>query len=165
MSMGKGAWQRTPYAETDAKDTDRQIYALLDKYQIRERQWTEHTGAHGRPAVTLTFITSGKTYRVSIESLDVNGVPPDRLIRQAKRVLYWTLKPTLENAIVFAADDAAEGRNAGLERLLLPFLVDNEGMTVYDRIQPHLKQVKAQALITAGRQMAALPAPEDRHPR
>jgi hypothetical protein len=151
VSMGKGAWERTPYAKSDAKDPDKGIMNLLDKYNITDRQWTQHKGPNGRPACTLAFIVGGKTYRIMVETLDVTGVDKDQLIKQVKRVIFWTLKPLIENAIVFGP--------AGLQRLLLPFIVDNQGVTVYERLQPHLNDVKAQELISVGHQLA-LPAPE-----
>lgn len=153
MSMGQGDWERTPYAKSDAKDPDRGLMQLLDKYQIVERQWTEHTGLTGRPACTLAFVINGKTYRITVETLDVTGVEKLQLVKQVKRVIFWTLKPLIENAVVFGP--------SGLERLLLPFIVDNQGVTVYERMQPHLDLVKAQALVNVARQLA-LPGPEQR---
>lgn len=154
MSMGQGDWQRTPYSRSDAKDPERAMMMLLDKYAITERQWTEHKGESGRPACTLAFVTGGKTYRITVETLDVRDVDKSQLIKQVKRVIYWTLKPLLENAIVFGP--------AGMQRLLLPFIVDNSGATVYERIEPHLNDVNAQALISVGQRLA-LPEPKASH--
>lgn len=151
MSMGRGAWERTPYAKTDAKNPDSAVNKLLDKYLIRQRQWTEDIGPNGRLRLTLQFIGDGKTYRIGLEVLDVTGVDEDQLARQIKRVIFWTLKPLLENAVVFG--------NKGREKLLLPFLVDNTGHTVYDQIAPHLTNINARSLLEVGRKLA-LPAPE-----
>lgn len=156
MRLSRRDWEKTPYAQSEAKDPDRALSMLLEKYKVTERQWTEHKGAHDRPACALSFILGGKTYRITVETLDTYNVDREPLIRQVKRVIFWTLKPLMENAIVFGDD---EGGNEGMQRLLLPFLVDNTGHTVYERILPHLKDVNAQALIGAARQMA-LPAPE-----
>lgn len=151
MRMQRREWEATPYAKTDAKDTDLAISKLLDKYKISERQWTEHKGQNGRPAFSLCFIVGGKTYRITVESLDVVGIEPDQLKKQIKRVIYWTLKPLIENSIVFGGED-------GMQKLLLPFMVDDTGATVYEQMRPHLANVSAKALISVARRMA-LPAP------
>lgn len=150
--MQRSDWDKTPYARSDARDPDSAIASLLDKYQIGERQWTEHNGIGGLPACSLCFVLKGKTYRITVGVLDCREVDIAQRKKQVKRVIFWTLKPLLENAVVFGPD--------GMRKLLLPFMVDGSGATVYDRIQPMIENVTAKALINYGKQMA-LPAPED----
>lgn len=146
-------WKSTPYAGSDAKHSDAAITNLLNKYQIDERQWTEHKGEHGRPAITLAFTAKGKTYRVTIETLDAPTIEVSKRVLQVKRTMFWTLKPLLESAYIFGPDD-----DDGMERLLLPFLVDNTGTTTFERLKPYLSEVTSRALIECGSKMA-LPAP------
>lgn len=147
-------WRDTPYAGSDAKQPDAAITRLLDSYQIDERQWTEHRGPNSRPAMTLSFTTKGKTYRITVETLNAPQVEREKLVMQVKRAIYWTLKSLLESANIFGPED-----NEGLERLLLPFLVDNTGMTTFDQLKPFLKDITPRSLIEAGQRMA-LPAPK-----
>lgn len=149
--MTRNDWLKTPYAATDAKNPQADVTRLLDRYRIVNRQWTEHPGPNGRPAVTLRFELRSKTYRMTIETLAVERAEPAELAKQAMRVIYWTLKPVLENLLVFMPP----------ERALLPYLETPEGPTVYDGLVPHLPKLTANDLL--GFAAKALPAPTDAH--
>ena len=146
----RGEWLKTPYAGSDAKDPERAVMDLLEGYGVQQRQWTDHKGPNGRVAVTLRFQLNEKVYRISIETLDVARAEPRELRKQALRVIYWTLKPLLENALLFGGPD----------RLLLPFMEDDTGRTVYEQLQPYLSEQKFQAKHLLGyATRPALPAP------
>ena len=141
--------KQTPYSGSDAKDPERAISELLMGFGVKTKQFTDHTGPNGRPAVTVRFVLAEKTYRVSVETLDVPQATPHELRKQVLRVMFWTLKPLLENALLFGGPD----------RLLLPFMEDDQGMTVYEQLAPHLDKLKAKDLL-GYTQRLALPAPE-----
>lgn len=150
MSMGRGAWDRTPYSSGKAKTPDASITTLLEKYGVVEHQITNHRGPNGRPAITVRFVLRGRGYRFSIETLDAKDIEPEKLVKQVKRVIYWTLKPTLETLLVFMPPEQA----------LLPFLEDASGQTVYEGLAKHLPKLTSQGLDTWARSLPALPAPE-----
>lgn len=149
----RSAWLKTtPYAGTDAKDPMRAVDELLAGYGVVTKQWTDHPGPNGRAAVTVRFNLQDKTYRVMVESLDVRNATPVELRKQVLRVIFWTLKPLLENALLFGGPD----------RLLLPFMEDSEGQTVYERMQPYIGGPTLQARDLLGyTQRLALPAPTE----
>lgn len=144
-------WLQTPYAGSDAKDPERAVMELLEGYGVSNRQWTDHRGPNNRPAVTLRFEMAARTYRISIETLDVPRAEAKELRKQALRVIFWTLKPLLENALLFGGPD----------RLLLPFMEVDSGLTVFEQLQPFMDGPKfqAKALIEFA-QRPALPAPK-----
>lgn len=131
--MNRVEWLKTPYAKSSASATDKDFERLLLKYKIDEHQWTQCRGPNGRPSVTLRFNLSHRTYRIQIETLDVDRAQPDELMLQAKRCLYWTLKTLLEMAIVFGS----------FERVAFAFLETNDGVTMFDAAGPHLKMLRA----------------------
>lgn len=143
-------WQKTPYATSKADDTESAMNKLLAKYGVVHRQWTDHPGPNGRPAVTLRFSMAGLTYRVTVETLDVPRAEAAALRRQVLRNIFWTIKPLLENSLLFGGPD----------RLLLPFVEADDLTTVYDRLAPHLRTgpLAAKDLLGAVQQLA-LPEP------
>lgn len=147
----RNRWLKTPYAGTEAKDPMRAVDDLLAVYAVTFKQWTDHTGPNGRPAVTVRFNLQDKTYRVAVETLDVPTASATELRKQVLRVIYWTLKPLLENALLFGGPD----------RLLLPFMEDDSGQTIYDQMQPYLgtERLKAKDLLGFTQRLAALPSP------
>lgn len=144
-------WRKTPYAKSDATRADEAIVKLLDRYRISTRQWTEHPGPNGRPAVTLRFIMGGKAYRFGLETLNVSGADASDLMRQIKRAMYWHLKTTLENLCVFMPPEQA----------LLPFLESATGETVYEGIKDYIGGITTKQLHQWGEKAKALPAPRE----
>lgn len=148
----RGDWLKsTPYAGSTAQRPESSINDLLETYGVTTKQWTDHPGPNGRAAVTIRFNLNGHTYRVTIETLDVSRAEPRELRMQALRVIYWTLKPLMENALVFGGPD----------RLLLPFMEDDSGKTVYEGLRPHIEDGKLSAKALLGYAIApkALPEP------
>lgn len=151
----RGDWlKNTPYAGSDAKNPEKAINDLLEEYGVVSKQWTDHPGPNGRAAVTIRFNLVGRTYRIMVETLDVPRAEPRELRMQVLRVIFWTLKPLLENSLIFG----------GIDRLLLPFMEDDTGATVYEQLSPHMtnERFAARALIQYATQRPALPAPEQK---
>lgn len=118
--MTRSEWLKTPYAGTEAKDPDRAIQQLLDKYGVRDIQWTIGTGPEGRRAAMLRFILDGKGYRLMLETLEADAKEIE-LLRQVKRAIFYTLKAALESARFF-----------GPEKTLFAFLELPNGQTMHD---------------------------------
>jgi hypothetical protein len=132
MAMGRGAWARTPYADTTAKDTERDIIRLFEKYQVKHYQFTNTTGPHGRAAFSIAFMFEGRAYKAGLETLDVTGVPSDQLLRQVKRCIFWRLKVGLEMTGIFSA-----------EQVFFDWLLNQDGQTTYEVAMPMMKQLPA----------------------
>ncbi len=150
--MKEREWQDTPYANTDAKDTDKNIDWLMEKYGVQERQWTQTRGPNGRPAFMLRFNLRDRTYRIALEVLDAPQVEMSKRIKQIKRVIYWTLKNALETTQVFFTPEEA----------LFAFLELPDGPTLYEAGLPHVNKLKAADFGVMLRQhFPMLPAPEE----
>lgn len=133
--MSRGEWNKTPYANTSASDPDHAIRALLGKYDVFNIQMTECLVYGKRPAVLLRFELKGKTYRVPVITLEAD-VERDRLVRQAKRAVYFILKSTLEAAEVFFTP----------EEVLFAFLevraATGEETTCYEAARPYMARLQ-----------------------
>jgi hypothetical protein len=73
-------WRKTPYAQSDARDPDGAVNKLLAKYGVSEIVTALYRGRHDRPAWGVRFVLNGKGYRVSLETLSVEGVPAEKLM-------------------------------------------------------------------------------------
>jgi hypothetical protein len=131
MAMGKGAWARTPYADTTAKDTERDIIRLFEKYRVSHYQFTNTTGPHGRPAFSIAFMHDKRAYKAGLEILDVANVPDDQLLRQVKRCIFWRLKVGLEMSGIFSA-----------EQVFFDWLLNADGQTTYEVAMPMIKELE-----------------------
>lgn len=145
--MSRQEWAKTPYAKTDARDPDGAILSLLAKYRITTTQLTHGIGPNGRPAFSVRFMLDGRAYTILRETLHADA-PPDQLMKQVKRAIYYRLKVTLEDAAIFPPEEA-----------LFPYLElpAAGGATVYVTAQPALAQFKTPDF---GRLMLP-PKPED----
>lgn len=128
--MDRRAWLRTPYATTNAQDPDAAVVKLLGKYSIAKFS-TIHDTIAGRPGYGVRFQLNGLWYVVAFPTMDVKQVEPYQLLRQIKRLVFYTLKSLLETSSVFMPP----------EQLLLPFLEVN-GKTLYQQLEPKLDQLK-----------------------
>jgi len=147
--LTRAEWRKTPYALSESADPDAHIRKLLDKYKIVKRQFTESIGPSGRPQFILRFELNDLVYRIDREVL-LADAPPDSLMRQVKRAVYYWLKVTLEDAVCWGP----------LEKLLLHAVESKDGVTVYEWASPNIP-----ALQSAGSPFLALPAKgdHDRH--
>lgn len=125
--MRRADWTNTPYAGSTAKDPDKSIGDLLSKYGVVHKSQTETLGPNGRALYQLRFILRDRVYRVEREVLHVEGVPPEQLMRQVKRSIYFELKTVLEIAVVWGP----------MESAMLQFLEVN-GTTVYEGMKEGL---------------------------
>lgn len=134
--LSVAAWHKTPYAGTDVRDPDRAIQDLLGRYGVTSTSFTTVPAAAdpARTVYHVVFVLAGKTYRVSVTTLDARVEPP-RLLAQAKRAAYHALKSLLEMSRVFMAP----------EQVLFPFLVfpDAGGATAYEVARPRLAALTA----------------------
>lgn len=128
--MDRRDWQRTPYAMTNAQDPDAAVVKLLGKYAITKFS-TIHDTIAGRPGYGVRFQLNGLWYVVAFPTLDVDRVEPAHLLRQIKRLVFYTLKSLLETSSAFIAP----------EQLLLPFL-EIHGKTLYQQLEPKLELLK-----------------------
>lgn len=141
-------WLKTPYAKSKAAMTEQGFEALLNKYNVQERQWTQARGPNGRPAITIRFNLNHKTYQIQIETLDVPKAQAPELLLQAKRTIFWSLKSMLEISVLFGS----------FERVAFAFLETNDGVTMFEAAGPHLKLLNADTFGQNIRQHC-LPAP------
>lgn len=93
-------WNKTPYAGSTAKDTDRDIERLLEKYGVKETMFASYTGDSGRPGFGVRFVLKGKTYRIALTTLDAQADETELKV-QTKRAIYFFLKASLEVSNVF----------------------------------------------------------------
>jgi hypothetical protein len=130
--MTRAEWSKTPYAKSDARDPDGAILSLLAKYKITTTQLTHGNGPNGRPAFAVRFMLGERAYTIMRETLHADA-PPDQLLKQVKRAIYYRLKVTLEDAAIFPP-----------EEVLFPYLElpAAGGVTVYTAAQPALAQFK-----------------------
>lgn len=126
--MKRGEWLKTPYAGSTAERTDEATQRLFARYGIDEYQWTQCRGPNGRPAISIRFRLEDRTYRMGIETLDVEGAQPEELLTQVRRALFYFLKSTLEMQSVFFTAD----------QVLFAFLELPDGPTVYEAAAPRL---------------------------
>lgn len=130
--MLRSDWNKTPYAGSTAANADTAVTSLLEKYGVKEYQWTRGLGPNGRSAVMLRWNHKGKTYRIMIETLWADA-PADDLIRQAYRAMFYYLKSTLEMAGVFFPLDTS----------LFAFLELPNGSTMYEMASPHMATLQS----------------------
>lgn len=126
-------WAATPYAKSDAKNSDADVQRLLGKYGVDEFQWTSAKGPHARKAVILRFNLNGHTYRIAIEVLNAPKVAEEDRLRQVKRAMFWMLKAALEAASVFFSAEEA----------LFAYLELPDGKTVHEASSLQLSQLNA----------------------
>lgn len=131
--MSRTDWNKTPYAGTDAKDTDGAIARLLAKYGVKETMTVNYVGPNGRPGYGVRFVLKGRCYRIALEVLEA-WVGEDELKNQVKRAIFYHLKSALEVANVFMPP----------EQVLFAFLeAPATGATMYEAAQPYLQQLTA----------------------
>lgn len=130
-TLSRQEWQKTPYAQSEAKDPDKALRDLLTKRGVQDIQVTETRGPHGRPSYELRFGLKGKVYRIGLETLPVSQAKPDELLKQVKRAVYFLLKSTLEFATVFAP----------LDQVLFPYLEVDGRTTTYEAAKPFIDQL------------------------
>lgn len=131
--MKKSEWLKTPYANTQAQNTEKDFSRLFEKYGISQYQYSRGE-INSRPAFMVRFVLNDKPYRFKLEALDVPDVPDEKLISQLKRVLYFQLKSLLETSTVFLTP----------EELLFSFLELPKG-TVFELASEHMEQIQAGA--------------------
>lgn len=124
--MKKTEWMKTPYAGTQAQNTEKDFSRLFEKYKIEQYQYSRGV-VDGRPAFQVRFVLNDKPYRFKLETLIVEDVADEKLISQLKRVLFFQLKSLLETATVFMTP----------EELLFSFLELPKG-TVYELAEKHM---------------------------
>lgn len=129
--MRKSEWMRTPYAGTQAQNTEKDFSRLFEKYSIEQYQYSRGL-VNGRPAFQVRFVLNDKPYRFKLEALDVDDIADEKLISQLKRVLYFQLKSLLETATVFLTP----------EELLFSFLELKDG-TVYEMAEKNMAKIEA----------------------
>lgn len=137
--MRVSEWRQTPYAMTDVRDPDGAIRKLLQKHGVTDIQWTEASGPNNRPAVSIRFVLKRKTYRIMLETLDVDyqrskvnhDLMRNQLICQVKRAIFHYLKSVLEmTGVFFSAEQAL------LSHLELP-----QGGTVFENLEGQLDRL------------------------
>lgn len=141
MSMGYAAWRRTPYADTEAKETEKDITRLFEKYSVKAFQFTQGVGPAGRPAWSVRFVFNGRTYKAGLEVLDVHGYAQslhEQLLRQVKRLIYWRLKTGLEMVGIFSP-----------EQVFFDWLELADGVTAYEAAAPAVAQLPTAAAFAA----------------
>jgi hypothetical protein len=131
--MDRSAWLKTPYANTSAKDPDSAITSLLQNYGVKKWATMHDVGPGGLPGFGVRFELQGLWYVVQFESLQVKGVDPKQLLNQVKRVVYYTIKTSLEASSVFISP----------QKLLFAFLEMNGG-NLYEQVAPHLQELQQQ---------------------
>lgn len=136
--MKKAEWMRTPYAGTQAQNTEKDFSRLFEKYGIEQYQYSRGV-VNGRPAFQVRFVLNDKPYRFKLETLVVDDVSSEKLVSQLKRVLYFQLKSLLETATVFLTP----------EELLFSFLELKRG-TVYEIAEKNMAQIEASSGDIAG---------------
>lgn len=129
--MKKTEWMKTPYAGTQAQNTEKDFSRLFEKYGIEQYQYSRGV-VNGRPAFQVRFVLNDKPYRFKLETLEVEGVADEKLISQLKRVLYFQLKSLFETATVFMTP----------EELMFSFLELPKG-TVYELAEKHMDKLGA----------------------
>jgi len=129
--MRKSEWLKTPYANTQASNTEKDFSRLFEKYGIEQYQHSRGV-IDDRPAFMVRFVLNEKPYRFKLEALDVEGVPNEKLVSQLKRVLYFQLKSLLETSTLFMTP----------EELLFSFLELKDG-TVYEIAEKHMAKIEA----------------------
>ena len=137
--MRKSDWLKTPYANTQAQNSEKDLSRLFEKYAIEQYQFSRGI-INGRPGFMVRFVMNDKPYRFKLESLDVEDVTDEKLISQLKRVLYFQLKSLFETSTVFLTP----------EEVLFSFLELPKG-TVYEILQKHTRQLESGA---SGREVA-----------
>ena len=129
--MRRSDWLKTPYANTQAQNTEKDLSRLFDKYGIEQYQYSRGV-IEGKPAFQVRFVLNERPYRFKLETLDVPDVPDEKLIAQLKRVLYFQLKSLLETSTVFLTP----------EELFFSFL-ELKGGTVYEIAEKNMAQIEA----------------------
>jgi len=128
--MKKSEWLKTPYANTQTQNTEKNFSRLFEKYEIGQYQYSRGV-INGNVAFMVRFVINEKPYRFKLEVLDVPDVPDEKLIAQLKRVLYFQLKSILETSTIFLAP----------EELLFSFLELPKG-TVYELASKHMDKIQ-----------------------
>lgn len=131
--MRKSDWLKTPYANTQAQNTEKDFSRLFEKYGIEQYQYSRGV-VEGRPAFQVRFVINERPYRFKLKTLEVPDVPDEKLISQLKRVLYFQLKSILETSTIFLTP----------EELLFSFLELKDG-TVYEIAEKNMAKIEAGA--------------------
>jgi len=133
--LSASEWRKTPYAQSDARDPDGAVNKLLAKYGVCEIVTALYRGRHDRPAWGVRFVLKGKGYRVSLETLNAEGIPEEKLLSQVKRAVFYMLKSCLEMSGVFMPP----------EQTLFAFLEPPAmgGLTMFEAFEPLVPQLKA----------------------
>lgn len=129
--MRKSDWLKTPYANTQAKNTEKDFSRLFEKYGIDQYQYSRGV-INGKPAFQIRFVLNDKPYRFKLETLDAPDLTDEKLISQLKRVLYFQLKSLFEISTVFLTP----------EEVLFSFLELKEG-TVYEIAKKNMASIEA----------------------
>jgi len=131
--MRKSDWLKTPYANTQAHNTEKDFSRLFEKYGVEQYQYSRGV-VDGRPAFQVRFVINERPYRFKLKTLEVPDVPDEKLISQLKRVLYFQLKSILETSTIFLTP----------EELLFSFLELKDG-TVYEIAKKNMAKIEAGA--------------------
>ena len=131
--MKKSEWLKTPYANTQAQNTEKNFSRLFEKYEITQYQYSRGV-IDGVAAFQVRFVINDKPYKFKLGVLDVLDVSDEKLIEQLKRVLYFQLKSILETSTIFLTP----------EELLFSFLELPKG-TVYELASKHMDKIEGGA--------------------
>lgn len=130
--MTRLEWLKTPYANSTAMDPDGAISSLLSRYGVSRYSIMCDAGPHGRPGYGVRFELDGLWYVICLETLEADRVDDKSLLKQVKRLAYYTLKTLLEASNVFI----------DRRKLLLPFL-EVRGQNLYDVVAPRMQGLQS----------------------
>ena len=128
--MNRTEWKRTPYAATEAKNSERNLSRLFEKYGVEQYSFSRGLTEEG-PAYQVRFVLKDKPYKMLLVGLDADKVADEEKIAQIQRVLYYQIKSLFEMATVFLS----------IEQVFFTFLELPEGKTVYETARPRLERM------------------------
>jgi len=128
--MNRTEWKRTPYAATEAKNSERDLSRLFEKYGVQQYSFSRGLTEDG-PAYQVRFVLNEKPYKMLLVGLVAEKVEDEEKIAQIQRVLYYQIKSLFELATVFLSVD----------QVFFTFLELPEGKTVYEVARPRLERM------------------------
>lgn len=128
--MNRTEWKRTPYAMTEAKNSERDLSKMFEKYGVTQYSFARGISNDG-PAYQVRFVLNEKPYKMMLEGLGADNVKEEEKIAQIQRVLYYQIKSMFELSTVFLT----------AEQVFFSFLELPEGRTVYEVAFPKMEQI------------------------
>ena len=131
--MNRAKWKRTPYAMTEAKNSEGDLARLFEKYGVVQYSFARGITTGEGPAYRVRFVLNERPYRMTLNGLKADNVSVGEKIAQLQRVLYYQIKSLFEMSTVFLSVD----------QVFFSFLELPEGKTVYEVALPRIEQMTA----------------------